>query len=319
MYSRENHNRLAALFVARSRCPVCHSADVETVLSEPYVGAGPESVLRPKYDRIPREVPYEERLNGYDYTILSCRGCRALFQQLAPTPEFAAEYYGSWIAQHGKPRFLLGEYAHWINEALILTSFLLKRTGRESPDELKILDFGVGQGVFANAMKACGCKVYGYDLSDERLEAREREGIVPVKFEAIEGFDFINTEQVFEHLPDPLEKATHLSRGLTEKGVLKISVPYARWAERGPLKIDWNAGRYARHSYMPLQPIEHLTYFRRPSLERMMASLGFKAVRPSILTELNYAFDWKRSALKYLARPFLRRWMRNYYLFARAG
>lgn len=182
------------LFFERGRCPACHSADVETMLSEPYVGGGPETILRPKYDRIPRAIPYEERLNGHDYVILGCRNCRALFQRFAPTPEFASEYYGSWIAQHGKPRFPFEEYKHWINEALILTSFLLKRTGRRTPDELRVLDYGVGEGVFANAMKACGCNVFGFDLASERVEARAKEGIVPVDIDAIAGFDFINTE-----------------------------------------------------------------------------------------------------------------------------
>ena len=305
------------LFYERKLCPVCQSADTEQILSEPYVGGGPERILRPKYDRIPREETYQARLSGYDYSILSCLHCRALFQKLAPTPAFAAEYYGSWIAQHGSPKFPFGEYAHAINEALILTDFLLKWTGKAVPAELKILDFGVGMGVFANAMKACGCRVFGFDLSDERVEARAKDGILPVGYDAIEGFDFINTEQVFEHLPDPLEKAKHLTKGLCEKGVLKISVPFARWLERGPVRIDWSAGRYDRNSYMPLQPLEHLTYFRRPSLVRMMGRLGFEPVRPRIIDELNYAFDWKRSALKNLARPFIRTRLRNYYLFAR--
>jgi SAM-dependent methyltransferase len=311
------------MFIERRCCPVCRSGGVDQVYSEPYVGAGPETVLRPKHDRLARPLGYEERLDGFDYTILACRDCRALFQKLAPDPAFAAEYYGTWIARHDRPDYPLAEYTHHIHQAMVLTDFLLKATGKRIPDELSILDYGVGRGIFAAAMKACGCRVSGYDLSAERMSMIQQEGIEPVGYSDIPGsnFDFINTEQVFEHLPDPLATASHLIDGLSRRGIMKVSVPYAPWLEQGEVAIDWHADRYARNSSMPLQPIEHLTYFRRPSLTSMMRRLGFHIVRPAILSELNYTFDWGglRKIGRNLLRPFLRNRLRNYYLFARTS
>ena len=101
------------------------------------------------------------------------------------------------------------------------------------------------------------------------------------------------------------------------KGVLKISVPFSRWVEKGDLKIDWNAGRYSRHSSMPLQPLEHLTYFRRASVDALASQLGLTRVRLSAGDMLRYATNWTspKSAIKNIGKALFRDRMRNYHLF----
>lgn len=309
------------LFDERSSCPICGSMDVSDVYSKPYVGSEIETFLRGKYDRLPRPEPFETRFRDQQFVVCECRRCRAYFQRFAPTPGLAAEYYDTWIASHGRPDWRFDEYAHRINEALVLTSFLLKHTGKRSPAELSILDFGVGRGLFALAMRACGCRVAALDLSQAREEEARRNGLDIVASDEIPGsdFDFINTEQVFEHLPKPQETAGLLARGLRTGGVLKISVPYARWLETGPVVFDAKASRYGKGSMMFLQPIEHLNYFRRPSLNVMMGDLGCSEVKLSASDELNYAFNWKgmRNIVKNLARPLVRARFRNYLLFSK--
>ena len=309
------------MFVARDSCPVCSGNRTEIVYSTPYVGTEVETFLRQKYDRKPRDQTYAERLEGFDFTVLRCVACSALFQRLAPDREFASEYYETWIADHGHPKFPFGEYTHSINEAMTLTAFLLKQTGKSFPNDLWILDFGVGQGVFALAMRACGCRVAAFDLSQARNDTARDNGLTIVEYEDIpdSNFDFINTEQVFEHLDQPRVTASHLVEGLAPRGVLKISVPYAKWLETGHFRIDWNALRYGRHSMMPLQPLEHLTYFKRPSLDIMMKGLGLSRKKPKLSDELNYLFDWRglRNIAKNLIRPIARDRFRNYFLYAR--
>jgi hypothetical protein len=135
------------------------------------------------------------------------------------------------------------------------------------------------------------------------------------------GAHFINTEQVFEHLPSPLQTGAQLVSALVPNGVLKVSVPYAPWLERdvASIEINWEAATYAPHSPMAVHPLEHLTYFRRPSLNTMAARIGMREVRLRPTEELNYAFYWNslRSVAKNLARPFLRRTFRNYFLYAK--
>lgn len=52
-------------------------------------------------------------------------------------------------------------------------------------------------------------------------------------------FDFINTEQVFEHIPKPLETLRYLKKALKTNGVLKISVPTANDIEQRLEIMDW--------------------------------------------------------------------------------
>lgn len=311
------------MFIERTECPVCAGHKVSTVYSAPYVGSPVEDYLRPRCDRSNGEGSYRQRFAGHEFVVSACSDCNALFQKHAPAPGLAAEYYDTWIAAHGSPSAPFTEYTHRINEALVLTSLLLKRTGKRSPADLSVLDYGVGRGVFALAMRACGCKVSTYDLSSERMETARRNGLAAIEDSEIpgSGFDFINTEQVFEHLPAPRETTAHLVSGLNDRGILKISVPYGRAIESGPFRIDWNAPKYGPYSPMYLQPLEHLTYFRRPSLDKMMAGLGYAQVRLSVADELNYAFNWKgaRQIAKNLVRPFIRDRIRNYFLYGRTA
>jgi 2-polyprenyl-3-methyl-5-hydroxy-6-metoxy-1,4-benzoquinol methylase len=309
------------LFEERVDCPVCGSTDVQDIFSKPYVGSEIGDILRGRYERTGRSPSFDDRFAEKDYVICECKTCRAYYQRFAPVADLAVEYYSEWISEHGRPQWPFSEYTHRINEALVLTSFLLKHTGKKSPAELSILDFGVGRGLFALAMRACGCRVSAIDLSTPREDEARRNGLAIAKHEDIPGseFDFINTEQVFEHLTHPLDTARHLVQGLATGGVLKISVPYAGWLEKGPLFFDWKASKYGKGSIMPLHPMEHLNYYRRPSLQIMMRQQGCREVQMSALDELNYAFNWKgaRNIAKNLARPVVRKNFRNYLLFSK--
>ncbi len=309
------------MFSERFQCPLCGSSDIVSVYSRRYVGTEVEASLIGKYNSHPREQPFDQRFADSEYVVSECKKCRAYFQKYIPSNDLAIEYYNTWISQHGKPTFPFGEYTHHINEAMILTSLLLRHTGKTSPADLSVLDFGVGRGLFAMAMRACGCRVTAHDIATEREALARSNGMETISPEKIPGsqFDFINTEQVFEHLPEPRDTARLLTSGLNERGVLKISVPYAPWLEKGAFFIDWRASRYGKGSSMPLYPIEHLNYFRRPSMHTMMDSIGFSEVKLSALDELNYAFNWRgaRNIMKNIVRPIARTRFRNYFLFSR--
>jgi len=78
--------------------------------------------------------------------------------------------------------------------------------------------------------KAIGCNVSGLELTKERPDSARIKGINVLSWEEIPSckFDFINTEQVFEHLADSLKTLIYLVRALNPNGVLKISVSTAK-------------------------------------------------------------------------------------------
>jgi len=84
-------------------------------------------------------------------------------------------------------------------------------------EELKILDMGCGSGEFINFLRVnIGCKCYGIDLSEERVELSQSEfpdirfsvgSLSNTSFQK-EGFDIIISTQAIEHLFDNELKPT---------------------------------------------------------------------------------------------------------------
>ena len=315
--------------LVRSACPVCGDRRTTRYFSAPYAEGEVRDFLFGYYklDELYSQSAWREKVGQVEYTLLQCRTCRALFQENCPDDAFATEIYAGWIGRSlagSAPHYPLHDYTHWISEAMTLTDFVLKRMGKESPRDLRVLDFGMGHGLFARAMAACGCQVWGYDFAENRnMAANDEGGLKMIGLEGIAAakFDFINTEQVFEHLPEPHATGLLLAESLDDKGLLKISVPFNRWLEKGELLIDWQAGRYARRSSMPLQPLEHLTYFRRPSLNFLAERLRLTQVKLAVGDILRYSIGWTslRSMVRNTGRALLRDRFRNYYLLEKSA
>ncbi|MCX2980777.1 class I SAM-dependent methyltransferase [Halieaceae bacterium IMCC14734] len=330
-----------SLFDQRDSCPVCDGGKVTAILELPY-SSGDVCTFLFEYYRLEElfsRADWASRVGNTPYALDSCQNCQAIYQRFAPTSAFAAEIYAQWIGRPSvgtsqKLKYLNGqsgehwqfqsfaEHTHKLSEAMRLTKLLINQTGKRYPRELKVLDYGLGTGVFARAMQACGCRVFGYDLADNRQQAARESGIQMLSYGDIahEHFHFINTEQVFEHIPSPLQTGKYLASVLEPTGFLKVSVPFCRWVERGKHSINWHEkNRYSDYSPMPYQPLEHLTYFRRPSLLALGERIGLKEVRPRIIDELNYSVGWlhSRQALKNLASAYVRQKFKNYFLFSK--
>jgi len=58
----------------------------------------------------------------------------------------------------------------------------------------------------------------------------EKNGIkvIPWNDISLHKFDFINTEQVFEYIPEPLKTLDYLKNSLKDHGIIKISVPTSK-------------------------------------------------------------------------------------------
>ena len=124
---------------------------------------------------------------------------------------------------------------------------------KKAPSSLKFFDFGMGWGEWALMAKAFGCRSYGAELSNICIEYAKANGINIVSWDEIpqSQFDFINTEQVFEHISNPLQTLCHLKKGLKANGLLKISVPTVNFMERRLRIMDWNSPKGARNSHKP--------------------------------------------------------------------
>ena len=282
-------------FEARSSCPACRSAETETLYSSPFDAGGIGRFVRDYYHIDPavlREAPY--RLDR-------CRRCALVFQHHVGGAELLTELYSNWVDEPDDPE-LIDTYRAEIasipesrdaHELMAASSYLGIPLG-----SMKTLDYGMGWALWARIAATLGCDSYGSDLAPPRMAYAAGFGIHTVTDAEIADhrFHFINTEQVFEHVPGPLDLLDRLAAALAPGGVVKISVPSG---ERIDLIVEaLRSGAYGgdRDTIMPVQPLEHLNCFRHAALRAMADEVGLEMVRPGAWH--GYAFLRRLSTVK---------------------
>ena len=265
-------------FIHRDQCPACRSKSFRNIYQQAYTTPLLSEYLESFYGS-QGSVDFKY-LKGADYHLCACKNCELIFQRQVPDDFLMEELYERWIDP--KTAFLehqrkdgIKKYTNYAKEiATVIAHF------DAVPSTLKFLDFGMGWGIWALIAKAMGCDSYGSELSQERIAYASASGVKISSWDDIPNgkFNFINTEQVFEHISNPLDVMLHLKQGLNKNGVLKISVPTASNIDSRLGLMDWKANRKSKNSLNPVAPLEHINYFKRTSLLKMADIAGMVPV-----------------------------------------
>jgi 2-polyprenyl-3-methyl-5-hydroxy-6-metoxy-1,4-benzoquinol methylase len=290
-------------FEARKKCPACASSTFREIYKVSYKEFPLKDYLSRFY--LPQGNIEFEYLDGATYILCECDVCSAIFQREVPQAALMERLYEHWIDPkvafaHHQENDGIEYYAYCAQEIMQIISYF-----NEKPSQLSFFDFGMGWGKWALMAKAFGCESYGTELSKERIEYAKSNGIKVIDWDEIHQhrFDFINTEQVFEHIPDPLKTLRHLKMALKPHGVVKVSVPYANDIQRRLKVMDWQAPKGSANSLNPVAPLEHINYFRRSSLVKMAELAGMEEVYIPITNQYQYTTDW--SGIKNIAKKII--------------
>lgn len=306
------------MFIERSRCPACHSGSHERLLSVPFDDPSLGGFVAAYYRIDPARLTAPYRLDR-------CRSCGLIFQRFVGDETLLADLYGKWAPTVERlediPEFntdLANPRTSRDGHELMTASAFLGRPIRD----LTVLDYGMGWGLWATIARRLGASSCGTELSEKMAADARRRGVELL--DKVQGeFDFVNVEQVIEHVTEPLDLLAELTAVLSRDGIIKLSLPNASNAPRIIAAIK--SGRYAGDSetIMPIQPLEHINAFSPAVVRRMAAEAGLEIVRPK-LAQL-YAFmrrgglpSHPKKAIKELIRPF---WQyhnrRNIYVWLR--
>ncbi len=261
-----------AVFVHRDRCALCGGAENVTLLSRAFTDPPIWGFLETYYEgRIPRET-----LGDDLYEIVKCSRCAFIWQAYILNDRWMAELYDRWIGSEDSLQKRvdggIGRYARQMGVIAALFP-------RKAAPEIHVLDFGMGWGFWCLAAKARGFQVVGLELSEERLRFAREQGIESwrtLSDNPTANFDFINAEQVFEHIPQPRETLTALAARLNPGGVVRIAVPDGAGMEHRLARQDWQAAKDALH------PLEHINCFTRQTLTALGQAAGLRVVHPPL-------------------------------------
>lgn len=314
--------------VPRERCPACGEPGGEPLYDRPY-DAPPISTYLERYYRAQGAFD-PAPLAGARFQLDGCRRCGLIWQRQAPDEALARELYEAWIdPETARRRFLDGRslknQSRCAGELMLVLGMLARR-----PREVTLLDFGMGWGKWCLMARAFWCPAWGMELSPARLAHARELGLPTLTWEELDGrrFDFVNTEQVFEHLAEPVPVLRRLAAALAPGGLIKLSVPNGhgmrrrlRRLERGGDDVAWTAR--GRASLVPVRPLEHLNCFDHRALGALATAAGLEPVPVPIARQLASAAGWSspREAAEALLRPFYRNLLRRgtYRFFRRAG
>ena len=279
-------------FVHRPKCDLCGSDDNTTILlSKPFSDPAVWDFLEQYYEGRIRKVDLE----GGSFKIAKCLACGFIWQSCILNDTVMDRLYSEWISADwslDKKRYgdssLFSGYARQVE---IIAGLVSKK-----PYEADVLDFGAGWGYWCLMANAFGYKVKGFEISAERnAYARNLRIAVIDSFDALKNhkFDFINSEQVFEHVSSPLQVLQSLADTLKEGGVIRIAVPNGQGIEKELSKPDWKATKNATH------PLEHINCFTRHTLANLGQAAGLELISAPLIIR-------REESLKAYAKVFLK-------------
>jgi SAM-dependent methyltransferase len=280
-------------FAVRKACPVCAGTDLSELYRCAYTASPIRDFMETRYARI-GTIDFG-LLEEADYALKECGGCGLIFQEQVPDEGLSEIVYERWADPekaylHKEKRAVAGRGRNALEVMSILEFF-----GRK-PEDLRLLDFGMGWGFWVRIARAFGCQAYGLEVSASRVEHAEEHGVEtlnPDRLDAYE-FDFINSEQVFEHLPRPFETAVELAGRLRDGGILKISVPNGMRVKGRLRNPDWLAPYGSSRSLNDVSPLQHLNCFTHRSLLRLGRRAGLRPVKVPARLRYRYMPTWER-------------------------
>jgi 2-polyprenyl-3-methyl-5-hydroxy-6-metoxy-1,4-benzoquinol methylase len=258
------------------RCPLCQS---------PRIAIFKKGTIVPENIRA-ADFKITDSHYGSRWTFFSCRDCGFVFANPVPAQETIGQFYAALADE---------EYSQEDEGRGRNFTTILKRLRPYVQPGSPLLDVGAASGIFLNLARNAGFRVTGIEPS--AALAADAEKLFGLKlfcgtveqFIANEKFAAVTVLDVLEHVTDPGDFLSVLSRFLAPGGMLVIVTP-----DISSLAARIMGGRWWHYR------VAHINFFNRRSLARILEDRGFSII-------LRKRFAWNFSVYYLLTRllPFL--------------
>ena len=150
---------------------------------------------------------------------------------------------------------------------------LIRNTLKKKNEEISVLDFGAGWGFWLNYLKKNNFDVYAYEVSETRINFLRKNDIkvIPDLENINQKFDFIYSEETFEHISNPKETLINLSKILKEDGFMMLRFP-SSFLFKFKLTKNYKPCTDCAH------PLEHINLLNKKSFEAMTMDSNLKII-----------------------------------------
>lgn len=240
------------------------------------------------------------------FRIVQCNSCGLIFVNPRPHKKYLQELYSEdyyRISAEGSIGY--GDYEadkqyHSANFSKLLNSI------ERHKEKGKMLDVGCAVGFFLEEANMRGWEVYGTELSEYAVKKAQERGLRVFSGDILAAgfennfFDVITCFGTIEHLPDPAAAVKKISQILKGDGLFVISTP--------------DAGGFVGGRRFQYKPKEHLYYFTRETIIKILQQEGFEILqiknewvkKPAhfILERLGYYFHASKGFARGLENVF---------------
>ncbi|NLB56298.1 MAG: class I SAM-dependent methyltransferase [Lentisphaerae bacterium] len=207
--------------------------------------------------------PFVER---WGLRVVRCENCGLAFTHPRPE-EIASQYDEDYFGLYARR----SKFRHRRMAGRLQNIETLVPPGR-------VLDIGCSLGYFLEVAAQFGWEPHGIDISKYAADFCTKSGF-NVKAGTLEDTDFaddyfdcVTMWDTLEHVTDPTDHMHEVRRILRPGGLVVIGTPDVAHPAFRIKKSEW------RH----LKPAEHLYYFSRSTINRLLEKTGFKPVQPSL-------------------------------------
>jgi len=207
----------------------------------------------------------------YGVTVVKCKSCGLIFQN---PQHISTEIYDD--EKYFRREILMRD------AYLRFFTYRLAYINQHKPPPGRVLDIGCGLGYFLTAARESGWEPYGVEVSG--YAADYANGLLGEKrvlhgtFEDADYpdnfFDVVHMSHCLEHFPRPDLVLRKVKRILKEDGILVVEVPNEENMRLRHLVADILRGHRHKPSYE--EAIQHLYYFTKRSLQRLIENTGFR-------------------------------------------
>ncbi len=280
-------------FVERKKCPGCSNNKFITIYERRFDSQPIKDYLISFYGE-QGDFNENDIADGV-FEVVECKECSLIFQLYIPNDELMQKIYENWLKPDVQYKSKIENrglgYSMQLNRQVAMIIAYLRR----SPNQISMLDFGMGWGLWPAFAGLYGCDSYGFEISQTRIDHAKSIGVKVLSYDELisKKFDFINTEQVFEHVPNPSELLKNLHKLLNPGGIIRISVPNGEGIKRKLIDANFMLKKGNRNSINPIAPLEHINSFTYKNLSYLGKKHSYDVFEMPLKYEISFIQDWR--------------------------
>jgi SAM-dependent methyltransferase len=246
--------------IKRNTCPACNNSKFKEIYSILYNSEKMNDFIQEYY----KGLIDKKKLEEFEYKLLECQYCSLIFQEQIPDKKFSQQLYEKIISQEDS-LLKKNDFEKKYYKKLLYEINLIKGIFKRKSEEISILDFGAGWGFWINYFKNNNFNVSAYEVSESRINFMKKNQIMTIStFDNIEDkFDFIYSEETFEHISNPKETLMALSKMLKTGGYIMLRFP-SNFLFKFKLSKKYTPSSDCAH------PLEHINLFKKKSFDAMV-------------------------------------------------